>query len=520
MEIKLEGLARGTRPSSIVAPKIPWYSFPGYYIAGPVAGALFNVLLGTLLLSLFLKLAASFETRGARSWWKLFVVNAIRYTTVLGGASLLGELLFPRYYLLDFGAWNTVGPFLPDPHFLPYLWRAGVFFAASWVLSTVVTRFLVREVVPAEPRRPLALAAAHSTVVYACGFTSTLAPACAILFLVSLATRENKGGASGGGVGGARAERTRSRPGPAREFCSGPRPNEGGSWNQRGLVECGTCPFCGSSLSGATNFCLNCGAPLKKRDPPIPVARPSRRQWTVLGLLVALLAFLVASFTWYYYTEYRFMASTHTFEQGSDKVTTTVGSLVPFYAVAIGAVASLVLFTLTRAEFRSIILHRSGPHFQAGGHRLSIEEVLENENRCRIIDAVLEDPGVHFNELARRCELTPGQLKWHADVLRQYGVVRTERVGQYLAFFPLVPRNPLGDVDLRLGKSRTTLRVLKAVEERPGVSPSEVARELSLAKATVKYHVDKLVATGLVSTTREGRTLKLAATTTGTGKTG
>ena len=37
-----------------------------------------------------------------------------------------------------------------------------------------------------------------------------------------------------------------------------------------------------------------------------------------------------------------------------------------------------------------------------GVHRLSIDDVLENENRNKIIDLILNQPGIHYKELFRK----------------------------------------------------------------------------------------------------------------------
>ena len=78
-----------------------------------------------------------------------------------------------------------------------------------------------------------------------------------------------------------------------------------------------------------------------------------------------------------------------------------------------------------------------------GAHRLTMDEVLENKNRNKIIECILEDPGIHYNALLRNTELSPGNLAWHLDILETYKIIGKKRVGKYLVYFPYYQKNPI-----------------------------------------------------------------------------
>ena len=62
-----------------------------------------------------------------------------------------------------------------------------------------------------------------------------------------------------------------------------------------------------------------------------------------------------------------------------------------------------------------------------GYHTLSIDDLFENENRKNIIKAILAEPGIHNNELLKRCNLQKGQLQWHLQVLLQYNIIKIRK---------------------------------------------------------------------------------------------
>ena len=96
-------------------------------------------------------------------------------------------------------------------------------------------------------------------------------------------------------------------------------------------------------------------------------------------------------------------------------------------------IPALILFTLflalTIKEYKSQFYLKQ---YQVEGRSyLTIESVLENESRNKILEEILINPGVHYNELLRNCGLQKGQLQWHLNILLKYKVIKKKRYGQY-----------------------------------------------------------------------------------------
>ena len=172
----------------------------------------------------------------------------------------------------------------------------------------------------------------------------------------------------------------------------------------------------------------------------------------------------------------------------------------------IGLIVMIGIFGLimTKQEYRSYLLNRFLP-INAGVHRLSMEQVLENENRNQIINQILDEPGIHFNELLRRVKITAGTMAWHLDILETFKIIRKHRVGQYLNYYPYFDKNPISKLDPKLQKSRTTLEILQIVNDHPGVYQNQIAKRLDLNHKTVKYHLEKLLEAETISFEKKGR---------------
>jgi len=141
---------------------------------------------------------------------------------------------------------------------------------------------------------------------------------------------------------------------------------------------------------------------------------------------------------------------------------------------------------------------------------LSFEDIFENENRKNIINKILQEPGIHNNELLRKCNLQKGQLQWHLYVLLQYGIIKKEKLGQYVSFFPVLSKKEVKKIPLKLiTKSKTSIKILDLIENNPGINSAMIAKKLDMSRSSVKYHVDKLVKLDLIILEKYNREIKL-----------
>ncbi len=175
--------------------------------------------------------------------------------------------------------------------------------------------------------------------------------------------------------------------------------------------------------------------------------------------------------------------------------------IILIVVVLITAIFGLIM---TNVEYRDYLLNRI-MHINTGPHRLTIEQVLENENRDKIITLILEQPGVHFNEILREIDISAGTLVWHLDILETFKVIQKQRIGQYLVYYPYTVKNPINKLDLKLRKSRTTLEILQLINDNPGMYQNQIAHRMDLNHRTVKYHLDKLIESELILTKKKGR---------------
>ncbi|MGB0652653.1 MAG: winged helix-turn-helix transcriptional regulator [Thermoplasmatota archaeon] len=143
--------------------------------------------------------------------------------------------------------------------------------------------------------------------------------------------------------------------------------------------------------------------------------------------------------------------------------------------------------------------------------RIQPNQVLEHPERARVHQAIQEEPGIHHNALMAKLGMGNGALRHHMDKLVSAEEIVAVRNGGFTCYFVK------GTVDRRdmaaaaAVKSKGARDLLAAIRTAPGATLREAAGAAGLTPQTASYHVGRLERAGLVSRTREGRTVRLHA---------
>ncbi len=178
-------------------------------------------------------------------------------------------------------------------------------------------------------------------------------------------------------------------------------------------------------------------------------------------------------------------------------------------SIIIAVIILLSIFeVLTVKEYRVYFIRK--PFIQKGKSYLTLKDIFENENRLNILREILNNPGIHQNELLRNCNLQKGQLQWHLNVLLKYHIIKKEKFGQYNIYFPITSSIEVINTFKNLPvKSATTNQIFELIQKNPGISSSEIAKKINLARNTIKYHIDKLSENNLIYFKEKGRVIEL-----------
>ncbi len=129
--------------------------------------------------------------------------------------------------------------------------------------------------------------------------------------------------------------------------------------------------------------------------------------------------------------------------------------------------------------------------------RLNPRAVLNHPTRQRIVELVMDAPGLHKRDLFRRTGGAWGSFNFHFGVLEGSGYLRTERHGNYLVVFPVTKGRE--DVPIPVIPNAVARAIYEALPADGSVlSFVEVAESTGVSRQLLNYHLRALTRQGFV----------------------
>ena len=122
------------------------------------------------------------------------------------------------------------------------------------------------------------------------------------------------------------------------------------------------------------------------------------------------------------------------------------------------------------------------------------------ELRGRLLGMIEMVPGVHYRRLKETINLGNGTCVYHLHRLEKEGLIRSEKDGLFKRFYP-VPQKGRGKSILALSEIRQ--RIVKILQESPGLSLTEISYLLEEDVQKIDYHLKKLESEGIVLKKKE-----------------
>lgn len=135
-------------------------------------------------------------------------------------------------------------------------------------------------------------------------------------------------------------------------------------------------------------------------------------------------------------------------------------------------------------------------------NRDHLRKRIDNETRSRVASRVRTDPGIHFNELVRTLDLAPGQVQYHTRKLVSREILVEAPLYGKTHYFP--PEYDGWERQaIALLRRETAADIVACLMEDGPLSPVAVTERIGIARSTLSWHVDRLVAANIVEKQRD-----------------
>jgi DNA-binding transcriptional ArsR family regulator len=140
--------------------------------------------------------------------------------------------------------------------------------------------------------------------------------------------------------------------------------------------------------------------------------------------------------------------------------------------------------------------------------RLDRDEVLDNETRQAIYDAIQDDPGLCTSEICDRVDAAWGTAVYHLKVLEDNHFVVSMKHGRHRRFFENGGKHKGEKEAVATLQNETTAEIYDTIRSDPGLPQKEIADRVDLTPQALAWHLNRLKEAQLLEKERDGRVVR------------
>lgn len=123
--------------------------------------------------------------------------------------------------------------------------------------------------------------------------------------------------------------------------------------------------------------------------------------------------------------------------------------------------------------------------------------------RSAILSCVERHPGIHLRKIERHTALPLGQVLYHLDRLERMGLIGSLRDSGFRRFYSSADISRSEKPVLAALRHAVPRQLVMTLLEEPGLLHKELQARLGVAGSTLTFHLQRLVASGVIDRVRE-----------------
>jgi len=165
-------------------------------------------------------------------------------------------------------------------------------------------------------------------------------------------------------------------------------------------------------------------------------------------------------------------------------------------------IEQIVPFIKLRLKESSINLNRRGIREILGSlikkkkilerSKLVRDDVLNNMNRRKIFNFICENPGVNFNKIAKKLQLSNYVLAWHIKILIKFEFIRTKVIKNHETFFNADLPTDKDEEFFYISNEKSKIIINYLIQNQEGCHKTQIGKDLNMHSSTVLKYVNKL----------------------------
>ncbi len=129
------------------------------------------------------------------------------------------------------------------------------------------------------------------------------------------------------------------------------------------------------------------------------------------------------------------------------------------------------------------------------------EKVLLNDTRREIYNYIIDNPGVHLREMAKKLNKAVSTITWHLRILEKADLIRSRKIGNKLIYYP--KGMDISDLPILYLNNETSQEIFKYILRNPA-HLRKIADDLDMPVETVRYNLKKMEEMNLINSKEDG----------------
>jgi DNA-binding transcriptional ArsR family regulator len=130
------------------------------------------------------------------------------------------------------------------------------------------------------------------------------------------------------------------------------------------------------------------------------------------------------------------------------------------------------------------------------------EEVFDNQKRYCMYNHIAENQPVVYSDIKKTCNLSDGEINWHAHMMIQLDLIKKERKGFHLFFY--LSKSPRLQPTEFIRLTDMQQAIFDLIVKNPGINQGEIVEKFGLKQQNISYNLLKLEEKGKINVEKKG----------------
>ncbi len=133
------------------------------------------------------------------------------------------------------------------------------------------------------------------------------------------------------------------------------------------------------------------------------------------------------------------------------------------------------------------------------------EDSLALETRRKIYNLILNYPGLHEREIARKLDIPLGTLDYHLHYFEKREIVVSKKDGRYTRYFASLKVGTRDKKIIAILRQKTPRNIIIFLLVHPDSIHKDICKEVKKSPSTISFHLKKMIKSDIIEATSLGR---------------